>query len=696
MAHQDNFKYTNRLIYERSPYLRQHAHNPVDWYPWGEEAFEKARRENKPILLSIGYSACHWCHVMAHESFENDSIAALMNRHFVCIKVDREEHPDVDHLYQSFVQAISSRGGWPLTVFLTPDLVPFYGGTYYPAKPRYGLIGFPELLKRLHELYTREPEKIARSVREIRTFLKSLDQVIPGTTIPEATRVAVGLFQHLSVTFDAREGGFGPAPKFPHPADLEFLLQYYFFSGEPRAREMALFTLRKMASGGIYDQLGGGFHRYATDDRWLVPHFEKMLYDNALLIPLYLDAYRLTGEEFFRRVALETGDFVLRELQDPNGGFYASLDADSEDEEGKFYLWDYQEIERILGKGLATLFNDYYGVTPEGNFEGQNILHVASTAEALAAKYQFPEDTVRERLARARANLWAVRNRRVHPGRDNKILTDWNGLMISALFRLSGLSGHSTYREAAERALNFLRQHYRTREGKLLHFVISEQKKIPAYLDDYAYLVQALIDGYESTGNISLLEEALRLSRVAISSYYDEEKGGFFYSAPDSRTPFTRLRQSYDASTPAGNNIMVRNLLRLHFYTGDDSLYQKAEKTFRLYESDFEKRPAALGSLVSALLIYHYGLVEITVVAPSAPALTRLRRELEAFFLPARLTVFRLGDQQLPLLDRGLWENRRSEGKVGVFVCFQGTCSLPQPGTEAVKQTLEDFRLFYQ
>ncbi len=696
MPSQDKFKYTNHLIKERSPYLRQHAHNPVDWYPWGEEAFQKAKKENKPILLSIGYSACHWCHVMAHESFENDSIAALMNGYFVCIKVDREEHPDMDHLYQAFVQATTGRGGWPLTVFLTPDLVPFYGGTYFPARARYGMISFPELLQRIHELYTNEPEKIIRSAAEISTFLKQLDQATPGKRIPAAPEVANRLFQRLASTFDPREGGFGPAPKFPHPADLDFLLQYYFFTGDAQARQMALFTLRKMAAGGIYDQLGGGFHRYATDEQWLVPHFEKMLYDNALLIPLYLNAYRLSGESFYRRIAEETADFVLRELHDTRGAFHASLDADSEGQEGKFYLWDFQEIQQALGGELTALFADYYGASPRGNFEGRNILHLATSVDALASRYRLPETTVRNRLSTAKKHLLELRSRRVPPARDDKILTDWNGMMISALFQLYQLNGKTIYRRAAEEALRYLEQHQQASDGTLYHFVISEQKKIPAYLDDYAYLIQALLDGYEATGQLAYLDKALKLTHQALSLFFDPHSGGFYYTSLDSRTPFTRLRQPFDSAAPAGNSIMIRNLLRLHFYTGDRELLTRSEQTFRLYQNDFEQRPSALSALVSALLFYHYGPVEITMAAPNATELRHLRQALSRLFLPARLLVSRLNGQKLPLLEAGLWENRGEQDQAALFVCFRRTCSLPLNDLEGVKQTLKDFGLFYE
>jgi len=691
--HREKGKQANRLVKEKSPYLLQHAYNPVDWYPWGEEAFEKARRENKLIFLSIGYSACHWCHVMAHESFENDSIAAFMNENFVNIKVDREEYPDVDHLYQTFVQMTTGRGGWPLSVFLTPDLVPIYGGTYFPAQPRYGMISFTELLKRILDVYRTDPEKVEKSAADVKEMLRSLDQVTVSDELPDAPRTFRTLFQHLQQVFDNKYGGFSQAPKFPHVADLDFLLNYYHHSGEVEARMMVLFTLQKMAEGGIYDQIGGGFHRYSTDAFWLVPHFEKMLYDNALLIPLYADAFRLTGEEFFRRIARETADFVLRELRDEKGGFYSTLDADSEGEEGKYYLWAYEEVQEILGSEVAEMFCDVYGITPQGNFEGKNILHREQPLDVLARKYRVSVVELQKRLNAARQKLLQERHSRVRPGLDDKILSDWNGMMITALWHVYQITGDLKYRKAAETGLSFLRQN-RLSEGNRLFHSVRGKEEIAGYLDDYAYVIQALIDGFETTQKTDYLQLAVELSEYVLDHFWDEKKGGFYFTESKTSTPLVRLRQPYDASIPSGNSIMALNLLRLHTYTGNERFAQPAEGIFKIYRSEMENRGYALSSLVRALVYYSFGPLEITISVPEAKKGAEIQTVLGRYFAPNRVVVSLPSENVHPLVNPELVKNRWISGKTAIFICYQRTCSLTIFDLSEVGGVIQNFGLY--
>ena len=667
----------NRLASESSPYLLQHAANPVDWYPWGEEAFEAAIKQNRPVLLSIGYSACHWCHVMAHESFEDSSIARYMNSHFVNIKVDREEYPDVDHLYQTFVQVTTGRGGWPLTVFLTPEKVPFYGGTYFPAKARYGMISFPELLKRINDIYQNEPKKIAENSVEIRSFLEKLDQTEMSDQLPNPTKSFENLYRSLENSYDSIHGGFSKAPKFPHVADMEFLLTYYHYTGHKEAREMVVHTLEKMAHGGIYDQIGGGFARYSTDEKWLVPHFEKMLYDNALLIPLFVDAYRLTGKDYYKRIGQETADFVLRELYSPHGTFYAALDADSEGEEGKFYVWGYEEIRSHLDEDIRDLFCEYYQIEQTGNFEGNNILHLTRPLATIAKNYEFSTKEAEEKIVLAKNILLKERESRIRPGLDSKVLTDWNGMMITALWKIYEISGTGKYREAAEKALKFLIENYTEENGHVYHFNKNDQKKNNGYIDDYAYLIAALIDGFEVTQKFRYLEMAQRICGYALENFWDNHSGGFYFTHRNSDTIIVRLKRTFDASTPAGNNLMGTNLLRLHAYTGQETYLQKTEQLFRSLKNEVESRGAALSKLMTALLWYQNSPLEFTISLPDSNEESQLLPEISQLFIPCRVLVVTSKDSRNKLLNPDLIKNRHSEDQEAVFICHQMTCSLP-------------------
>ncbi|MCA1594484.1 MAG: thioredoxin domain-containing protein, partial [Acidobacteria bacterium] len=520
--------HTNRLVNESSPYLLQHAHNPVDWYAWGEDALGRARNEGKPILLSIGYSACHWCHVMERESFENEEIASLMNEHFVNIKVDREERPDLDQIYMNAVQLMTRHGGWPLTVFLTPDLVPFYGGTYFPPEDRYQMPGFKRVLTSIADAYRKQPDQVAQSAREI---LAELNQMSRAQASQDALTVSLldNAFETLSRTYDSRHGGFGSAPKFPAAMNLEFLLRTFNRTGGAKALEMVAHTCRKMAEGGMYDQLGGGFHRYSTDARWLVPHFEKMLYDNALLSRLYLHAYQATGEESFRRIAEETLDYVMREMTDANGGFYSTQDADSEGVEGKFFVWDIDEIIELLGAEDGYLFCAYYDVTAGGNFEEKNILNISRPVEAVAREMNVSVERLREALESGRRKLFDVRESRVKPGRDEKVLTAWNGLMLESFAEASAILDRNDYRLLAERNAQFILEHL-SKDGLLLHVYNRGQAKLNGYLDDYSFVSSGLLTLFETTGTLRWLEAAASLTEKMIEEFWDDTEGGFFYT----------------------------------------------------------------------------------------------------------------------------------------------------------------------
>jgi uncharacterized protein YyaL (SSP411 family) len=549
----------NRLATALSPYLKQHAGNPVDWYPWGDEALRKAREEDRPIFLSIGYSACHWCHVMERESFENKDIAALLNAHFVAIKVDREERPDLDRVYMKAVQVLTGRGGWPMSVFLTPDLKPFYGGTYFPPEDRHGSPGFRRVLTELARLWTDDRQKLLGSADQLFGYLSQTGTAGKGTLDRVPIRAAIG---ELAKEFDAEEGGFGGAPKFPPAGVLELLLREYRRTGDESLLRMVTKTLDAMARGGIYDQLGGGFHRYSVDDQWLVPHFEKMLYDNALLVPVYLDAWLVTGEQRFREVARETLDFVLRDMLDDSGGFHSSLDADSEGVEGKFYVWSQQEIEGILAERERKPFLRAYGVTPQGNWELGNILHLRRPLADVAASVGLSEPELVSLLAQARAKLLAVRDRRIWPHKDDKVLTAWNGLMISALARGFQVLGDERYREAAEQAAGFLLDTMVTPDG-LRRVYRSGQTATAGLLDDYAYLATGLLDLFEATGDPRWLTAADTLSAEMVAGFMDSEGHGFFYSRAGDAQLILRERCFVDEAIPSPNAKAGEALLRL-------------------------------------------------------------------------------------------------------------------------------------
>jgi hypothetical protein len=669
-------EHTNRLAHESSPYLHQHAHNPVDWYPWGPEALERARREGRPIFLSIGYSACHWCHVMERESFEDEQTARLMNEHFVNIKVDREERPDIDHIYMNAVQLLSGRGGWPLSVFLTPDGKPFYGGTYFPPEDRYGMPAFRHVLVSVAEAFRERQEEIESTTKRLMQVLQESDRFDVERQPPGPAHVTEAA-AHLARVYDASHGGLGRAPKFPNTAVFDLFLRTYRNTGDTSYLDMVLHTLRQMALGGIYDQLGGGFHRYSVDECWLVPHFEKMLYDNALLVPLYLSAYQVSGDLFFATVARETIDYVLREMRDPGGGFYSTQDADSEGEEGRFFLWDREEVHRILGDPeVAEVASRYWDVTERGNFEGRNILHVATDLDQLAASFQRDAGDLRLLLGEARARLFAARARRPRPARDEKILTAWNALMISALARSAELFGEEGDCKAAVDAARFISAHLQ-RGDRLLSTFKDGVARLNGYLDDYAFFAAALLDLFEAVQEPAYLDQAVLLTDAMVRHFGDAEAGGFFFTSDDHEELVLRTKPSFDGSIPSGNSVAVRNLLRLSHYTGATSYLDVAAAALRLFARPMQEQPLAHANMLTALDFYDQKPLELVLVTrPEAPAGKILLEQIRRTYLPNRtITVVEPGcDDRLPPPVKGKGQVR---GKPTVYVCRNMTCSRP-------------------
>ncbi len=672
---------TNRLIHESSPYLRQHADNPVDWYPWGEEALAKARAENKPIFLSIGYSACHWCHVMAHESFENETVAALMNEQYVNIKVDREERPDIDAIYMDAVVSMTNSGGWPMSVFLTPDGQPFYGGTYYPPEPRYGMPSFVQILQSVADAYAKRHDEVVEQAQRLtealqRTaLLTAQDEEIGSELLDEAV-------DQLQEYFDQEDGGFGSQPKFPQPMTLDFLLAYAADVGEREADPLdALFmaetTLEKMAHGGIYDQLGGGFHRYSVDNVWLVPHFEKMLYDNSQLLRTYLHAWQITERDLYRRIVDETIDYTLREMTAPDGGFYSTQDADSEGEEGKFFVWTPGEIEEILGNAhAAAILESYYGVSDRGNFEGNNILSVVRSVESVAERFQVSTDEVEQLLAAARQQLFVARETRIKPARDEKILTEWNGLMIHALAECGVVLGRADALQAAIDAATFILDNMSQADGKLYRSHKDGQARFNAYLEDYAALARGLIALYEATFDLRWLGEASRLTQLMFEQFHDAENGGFYQTGIDHEQLVVRRKDFVDNAIPSGNSMAAELLARLGILVGNETYRKEAMRIVLTMKEALAKQPTGFGRLLGTLDMLLRPSQEVVIVgdpddAGRAALLATVRRR----YLPHTVVAGLQPGAETPL---PLLEGRTLvDGKPAAYVCENYACQLP-------------------
>ena len=664
----------NRLARETSPYLLQHAHNPVDWYPWSEEAFAKARAEDKPILLSIGYSACHWCHVMERESFENPAIAEVMNRHFVSVKVDREERPDVDHIYMEAVQSMTGHGGWPMTVFLTPDGTPFYGGTYFPPVDRHNLPGFPRLLEALADAWTTRRQEVIKSGQQLASSLGQGGR-LRGSAQALGEELLFSAFQNVSAQFDEEHGGLGGAPKFPQPMIWEFVLRFWKRSANPYAQRMVHATLVHMARGGMYDQLGGGFARYSVDAQWLVPHFEKMLYDNAQLASLYLHAWLAFDDPECRRVCEETLDYLLREMTDAAGGFYSAQDADSEGHEGKFFVWSADEIRDVLGAD-ADFALRYWGVDRGANFEGKNILYVAGEPEP-------------ERIAQARGRLYDAREGRVHPGRDDKVLASWNGLAARAFAETGRALGRPDYVAAAVRNVEFLLGQMR-RDGRLLRTWKTGEAKLNGYLEDYAMVAAALVDVYEATFDRRWLDEARALADDMLRLFWDDAVDGFYDTGSDHERLIVRPRNLYDNAVPCGSSVAIETLLRLSVLTGEERYQSHALRALRVMGDLMGRHPTAFGRFLCALDFHVGPRVEVVLVAPSGgDGLAPLVTEVFGRFLPNRVVAgMTAGDAGagagIPLLqDRGA-----VAGRATAYVCRNYACELPVTDALALARQL--------
>jgi uncharacterized protein YyaL (SSP411 family) len=671
--------HTNRLIHESSPYLKQHAHNPVDWYPWGPEALERSRREDKPIFLSIGYSTCHWCHVMAHESFENEGIAALMNKHFINIKVDREERPDLDETYMTAVQLMTGRGGWPMSVFLAPDLKPFYAGTYFPPEDRGGMPGFPRILQALSEAYHQKRDTVVKMGQEVESRLKTLAEMAGagrgfGFTPAEINQAS----ETLKQDFDKVHGGFGGAPKFPRALELNFLLTQYRSTGDQEALEIVGLSLTKMARGGIYDQVGGGFHRYTVDGEWLVPHFEKMLYDNALLVPLYLAHYQVSGSSLSRRVARETLDFVLRDLVAPQGSFYSAWDADSEGEEGKFYVWSMPEFKEVLGTDTP-LATAAWSVTAAGNFEGKNILTLPSSDEELAPRFDLTAEEVASALKAAKERLFSVREGRVKPHRDEKVIVAWNGLMLSALALGAQVLGDKKYYEAAARGARFILSELR-QDNQLLRIWSDGRASILGFLDDYAALANACVDLYETDFDPDWLKAAISLGDRLHELFLDEADGTYFYVGRDQEATLVRSKSVHDQSVPAGNSLAARLFWRLWRFTEKKAYQQRFQAILHRFQHLATENPFGFAHYLTVAALSLLPPLDLTLVGdPRKPLMDNLLAEVYRRFLPERRLALKNPEDAARVEE--LVPSSRDYAPVGAepvaYLCHSFTCQPP-------------------
>jgi uncharacterized protein YyaL (SSP411 family) len=689
---------SNHLRSETSPYLRQHVDNPVDWYPWGQDAFDKAKREDKAIFLSIGYSTCHWCHVMAHESFEHPEVARLMNETFVSIKVDREERPDIDNVYMKACQVMTGSGGWPLTIVMTPDKRPFFAATYIPRESRFGLEGMMELIPHIRDIWaTRRSEALSLSDR-ITAELQRTSQSEAGEELDEATLKLA--YEQLAGYFDSEHGGFGRAPKFPTPHNLLFLLRYWKRSGNKTALDMVEQTLQAMRGGGIYDQVGFGFHRYSTDARWLVPHFEKMLYDQAMLAMAYIEAYQATRKEDYERTARQIFTYVLRDMTSPDGGFFSAEDADSEGEEGKFYLWTQWQIRQALGNEEADFFTHVFDVNEAGNFteeasrkkSGTNILHLRKPLEEVASDLGMSVQDLQAHLEALRQRLFAYREKRVHPMKDDKILTDWNGLMIAALAKGAQAFDEPQYAEVACHAADFILRNMRKANGRLWHRHRGQTIGIEANLDDYAFLAWGLIELYEATFDASHLESALGLTNDMIRHFWDEGSSGFYLAPDDGESLLVRKKEIQYGAIPSGNSVAMLNLLRLGRMAANSDFEEKAAKIGRAFSGSVKQSPASHSQLMVALDFGIGPSYEVVIAGnPHAQDTKEMVKELRTGFLPNKVVLLNPDEQESPSI---AWlaeftENQSSMGgRATAFVCLNHNCRLPTTDIDKMLELL--------
>ena len=663
----------NRLQHETSPYLLQHKDNPVDWYPWGKEALQAAKDANKPILLSVGYSACHWCHVMAHESFEHEPTAQMMNEMFINIKVDREERPDIDDIYMQAVQAMTGRGGWPMTVFLLPDGRPFYGGTYFPLEPRYGMPSFQQVLNGVHDAFINRFADIEESAESLTDMLKRDVLKIGGDDSAlnlELLDIAAGRFAQ---SYDKMHGGFGGAPKFPQPMNLEYLLRSYIRTGDKSLLDMVTHTLITMARGGIYDQVGGGFARYSVDAIWLVPHFEKMLYDNAQLSRIYLHTWQVTKNDFFRRIAEDIYDYILREMTAPEGGFYSATDADSEGVEGKFFVWSMDELEGLLSEEDLPIAIEYWGITRTGNFEGHNILHVPNDDEIAAERLNLSVPELHEKLTLIKDKLFVARAHRVHPGLDDKILTAWNGMMLASLAEAARVFQREDYTQAAIRCGDFLLENLQE-DGYLLRTHKNGRSKYAAYLEDYANMIDALIELYQTTFDEKYFTAAVQFADDVLA-HFSADEGGFFDTRDDHEKLIVRPRNLQDNAVPSGNSMIAKQLLRLYGYTGTSSYEEAARGGLRLLTEALKQYPQAFGEALNAVDALVRGIDEVAIVGdPQREATQALMQVITETYRPNAILALTAEDKTtIPLLHL----RTMRDGQPTVYVCRDFTCQMP-------------------
>ena len=662
----------NKLCNESSPYLLQHAKNPVHWNAWNEEALDRAKKENKPIFLSVGYSSCHWCHVMAHESFENDDVAKVMNDNFVNIKVDREERPDIDDIYQKVCQMSTGQGGWPLSVFLTPDQRPFYVGTYFPILDSYGRPGFGSLCRQLAQSWKEKPSDIEKAADNFMNNLQRLEQVTVPSKIDKSIldEAAVNLLQIADTTY----GGFGQAPKFPNASNLSFILRYWKLSGISKFKDFALFTLKKMAKGGMFDQIGGGFHRYSTDARWLVPHFEKMLYDNALLPVVYSEAYQITKDEFFINVIQKTLDYVIREMTSSNGTFFSAQDADTDGEEGQTFVWKKNDVEEILGSD-SELFCIYYDVTDGGNFEGKTILANNIHTSALSFKFNIPEDKIKEKITECSQKLLNVRNKRTQPGKDDKVITSWNGLMISAFVKGYRVTNNISYLNTARNASDFFLTEFET-NNILYRTFKNGVPKLNAYLEDYAYLANGVLDLFEITGEKKYLTFASNLSDYMVKHFWDDSSSSFFFTSDTHEKLIIRPKSNYDLSMPSGNSVAANVLLRLYHILGKKNFFEISTKILENQGQLAAENPFAFGYLLNVLYLYTQIPREITILNDKD---SKLITKLNTKFIPESIMVLIKNAKELnKLSEHSFFSGKKFDNsQTSVFVCKNFTCSLP-------------------
>jgi hypothetical protein len=690
-------RFTNRLSNEKSPYLLQHANNPVDWFPWSDEAFKKAKDENKPIFLSIGYSTCHWCHVMEHESFEDEKVAGLMNDSFVSIKVDREERPDIDGIYMTVCQMLTGSGGWPMTIIMTPEKKPFFAGTYFPKETRFGRTGLLELLPKINELWKTKKEEILKSSEEILTAIKKSEIRTHGQEI--GIEIFDKAYNEFLKRFDKVNGGFGNSPKFPTPHNLIFLLRYWKRKKEPIALEMVEKTLLKMRLGGIYDHIGFGFHRYSTDSEWLVPHFEKMLYDQAQLVQVYIEVYQITQNDFYKNTAEEILSYVLRDMTSPDGAFYSAEDADSEGEEGKFYLWDSDELKQILDEDEIRFVTNVFNIEPGGNWidhvngimNGTNILHLKNSVDESADELNLTPVVVLQKIEIIRKKLFVYREKRIHPYKDDKILTDWNSLMISAFAKAYQVFDEEKYLKAAEKAVNFILNNLTTNDGKLLHRYREGEAVIPANIDDYAFLISSLLDLYEASFNIEFLKSAIRLNKDFIKHFWDKENGGFFFTSNESEEILIRQKEIYDGAIPSGNSVAILNLLRIGRITSNSEFESMASEIGKIFAHNINSTPIAFTQTLTALDFAFGPSYEIVIAGDKADNENELIKTIRNNYFPNKTIMFNPSQgKDLTNIAPFASNYKKIEDKTAVYICQDYSCKQPVSDISSLKKMLEE------